>query len=316
MTVPGTSIRGLPWMEVVVESIDGHLADVVDQFGQHKTVRIDVMRAKGVGAPEVGERWMIDRALGFWTFAAVIGSPASGGGGPIALGDLTDVADALDPEDNYVLAYNEAAGRWEARPAPAAVTALAGLSDVADAISPSDGFVLTFDTAIGQWTAQAVPSLGLAQLSDVADTLLPSNGWLLVFNQAAGRWEAQEPSNPPAVTKFAFADLALATDLLSAPDYTWVPIDGVATRGLVWRMTVVAAGSLSWALQVNSLPNGVGEVMFEAVGITVAEYSCSWPWVFENHEDPADDKLYLGIRNISPGTATFTLTDLRGDRFA
>lgn len=68
----GTGSRGFPWLEVTVESIDNGLADVVDQFGEHKSVRVDILRSKG-DQPQVGERWIIDRAFGTWTFAAVIG---------------------------------------------------------------------------------------------------------------------------------------------------------------------------------------------------------------------------------------------------
>jgi hypothetical protein len=45
-------------------------ASVVTQFGESRNILMVVQRAKGI-KPKVGERWIIDKSFGYWTFAAV-----------------------------------------------------------------------------------------------------------------------------------------------------------------------------------------------------------------------------------------------------
>lgn len=61
--------QGLPYMKAVVTDVTDRMAIVVDQFGKHHDVRIDLRRGKGP-FPRVGEMWLLDRELGPWTFAA------------------------------------------------------------------------------------------------------------------------------------------------------------------------------------------------------------------------------------------------------
>lgn len=65
------STTGFPWMSVRVESVDRDIATVVDHLGVQRQISTKYRRGAGV-VPRVGERWAIDRSLGFWTFATVL----------------------------------------------------------------------------------------------------------------------------------------------------------------------------------------------------------------------------------------------------
>jgi hypothetical protein len=76
-SAPGTDAIGLPFLSCQINDIspddNGGLWAVVTLAlgGGQKTVRADYQRGKGP-LPKVGERWNIDRAMGFWTFAATL----------------------------------------------------------------------------------------------------------------------------------------------------------------------------------------------------------------------------------------------------
>lgn len=117
------------------------------------------------------------------------------------------------------------------------------------------------------------------------------------------------------LSKFSKADVDLGIHA-PGPIYTWFTITGVPKRGMQWRFELNSGGSINWAVQVRSKNNGEGELMFEAVGIGDVDYSCSWPWVYENQDDPPTAQMYIGIRNISGATSQFTLVDMRGEQFS
>lgn len=62
---------GLPYMSAIVTSVGINTAVVTDQYGKIHTVRTDIRRGKGP-FPRVGEKWLIDRELGPWTFSACL----------------------------------------------------------------------------------------------------------------------------------------------------------------------------------------------------------------------------------------------------
>lgn len=65
--------QGLPWEVVIVRGIDTttNVAEVENHIGVMRQVPMAVLRTKGA-KPLVGERWVIDKSLGQWTFAAVL----------------------------------------------------------------------------------------------------------------------------------------------------------------------------------------------------------------------------------------------------
>lgn len=65
---PGT--LGPMYMSCQVTAVDDQNATVVDQFGRNKTIPSNILRSPY--RPKVNERWILDRTLGYWAFAAVI----------------------------------------------------------------------------------------------------------------------------------------------------------------------------------------------------------------------------------------------------
>ena len=79
----GVAALGLPWLLVTIESIqdssdNGRVAVVRDQYGSLHEVQTNLRRSKGP-PPLQGETWVIDRALGGWTFAACVVTAANEG---------------------------------------------------------------------------------------------------------------------------------------------------------------------------------------------------------------------------------------------
>lgn len=67
----GVLAEGFPYRQVTVESISSTTAQVVDRYGAH--IGLSTLYRRGGGPfPRVGEVWIIDRALGFWTFSALV----------------------------------------------------------------------------------------------------------------------------------------------------------------------------------------------------------------------------------------------------
>lgn len=128
---------------------------------------------------------------------------------------------------------------------------------------------------------------------------------------------AEPPPPPPPEMPEPFV-LPEPFDLVGTEDlaygsgsfvYTTIP---AFRRGLVWRLDIDAGSATTWGFRVTSLPDGAGELMFEALGIGQALYHCSWPWMFENHGDAAE--MHIGV-TTSGGPTTVTLLDVRAEVF-
>ncbi len=70
-TAPWMPSNGLPWEVVTIVGIDGEMAEVENHIGKTRRIPVAANRAKGA-YPAEGERWVIDKQLGDWTFAAVL----------------------------------------------------------------------------------------------------------------------------------------------------------------------------------------------------------------------------------------------------
>ncbi len=65
---------GFAHMTITIQEIVDGYAYGLDNYGRNVKVPIDIQRAKGSN-PVVGETWIIDKALGPWTFAATLDNP-------------------------------------------------------------------------------------------------------------------------------------------------------------------------------------------------------------------------------------------------
>lgn len=79
MFAPSTPRSVVNVKVVTVRSVNIGIASCIDEFGAPTTISIKSMRANGC-APTVGDRWVIDRSYGNWSFALYLGPPAFGPG--------------------------------------------------------------------------------------------------------------------------------------------------------------------------------------------------------------------------------------------
>lgn len=89
---------GLPWEVVVIRGIDQTtgMAEVENSIGKVRRIPMVIQRSKGA-LPVVGERWVIDRTIGQWTFTAVLEPTARVVGGDRSDGTaLTNLLIALE----------------------------------------------------------------------------------------------------------------------------------------------------------------------------------------------------------------------------
>lgn len=93
-TQPNGQALNMPWVTCQVISIDmgNYQATVIDSMSRQIPIRLDIQRAKGQ-LPEVGERWIIDKTYGVWTFAALLGANTKGAITPIE--NVPDLAPTL-----------------------------------------------------------------------------------------------------------------------------------------------------------------------------------------------------------------------------
>lgn len=98
---------GFDAMVVRIEDVSDRIAHVVDGFGRHISVNIDIRRSSGP-RPRVGERWVIDRAFGDWTLTAIVRSIP-----PVITGDVdgnTALRALLDALNNDGLIEDQTTG--------------------------------------------------------------------------------------------------------------------------------------------------------------------------------------------------------------
>lgn len=97
----------------------------------------------------------------------------------------------------------------------------------------------------------------------------------------------------------------LFTALGTTVDYEWTTVTGLARMALIYRFRLAASASDNWQVQVWSEPDGAGDMMFEAVGLNVTPYNCSWPWMYVS----VDTDLHIGIKN-NGAVSDFSLVQL------
>lgn len=115
-------------------------------------------------------------------------------------------------------------------------------------------------------------------------------------------------------TKVTVSGLSLGTQAASQTDFTYTTVTNVAARGLVSLMTVTSSGAGNFDLVVRGAGNNSGTTFLQVVGFTLATYSITLPFYYEN--DGGNQSFFVGIRNAYSDSRSFTLTSLRIERFA
>ena len=95
--------------------------------------------------------------------------------------------------------------------------------------------------------------------------------------------------------------------------FTDIEVTTVVARGLVSLFTVTASAAGTFDIQVRSASAGAGTLFLEATGISATSYSITSPWYVEGD---VNSSIWVRIKNRGTATVTFTLTDLRVEKFA
>lgn len=95
--------------------------------------------------------------------------------------------------------------------------------------------------------------------------------------------------------------------------YTWTTLTGVCKRGLMSRLRITATAGGLFDVQVRDAGSGGGNLWFEAVDCDGTAFDATAPVYIEGSNSSV---LHVGIRNRATGSRTFTLADLRVEKFA
>lgn len=115
-------------------------------------------------------------------------------------------------------------------------------------------------------------------------------------------------------SKVEISNFSLGTQAPSQADFTYSTVTNVAWRGLVSLFTVTASAAGNFDLVVRGAANNGGTTYLQVVGFTGTVYTITIPFYYEN--DGGSQSFYVGIRNLHGASVTFTLTDLRIEKFA
>lgn len=118
-------------------------------------------------------------------------------------------------------------------------------------------------------------------------------------------------SSSTKVTKTA---IALGTLAANQTAFTYTTIPTTAARGLMSQLIVESTTAGVFDLVVRGADNDAGTLWLSAVSVAQKLYTMSLPVYVEN--DFARQDFYIGIRNRSNLPATFTLNNLRMEKFA
>jgi hypothetical protein len=108
--------------------------------------------------------------------------------------------------------------------------------------------------------------------------------------------------------------VALGTQAGNQVAFTFYTVPSIAVRGIVSLFAVGVDTTGSFDIEVRGSGSSSGTLFLQAIAITSTSYSNPTVWYFEN--DGGTQDLFVGIRNTGTSSRTFTLSNLRVERFA
>lgn len=107
---PASTALGVVTKTVYVDSVDGPIAIVHDQFGTTFRMRRDVMRAKG-DPPMIGDAWIVDKlSVNDWVFSVCMNAPVVSHAIQADVDSLNTQVDVLDERINGLAVCRVALG--------------------------------------------------------------------------------------------------------------------------------------------------------------------------------------------------------------
>lgn len=118
-------------------------------------------------------------------------------------------------------------------------------------------------------------------------------------------------SSSSKVTKSA---ISLGTMSPNQTAYTYTTVSATAARGLMSQLIVESTTAGIYDIVVRGAGNDSGSLWLNAVSVQQKIYALSIPIYVEN--DAAGQDFFIGIRNRGQLAASFTLNNLRMEKFA
>lgn len=141
-------------------------------------------------------------------------------------------------------------------------------------------------------------------------TTLGTAGQVLKVNTTEDglEWGTGGGGGTSKVTK---SSVSLGTIAVSS-SWTEIEITDVAQRGIVSLIEITSNISGLYNFEVRSASGGSGNIMLSAEGIDQL-YSATIPWYYEAD---TGNSMWIRIKNIGSSSMTFTLNNLRIEKFA
>lgn len=121
-------------------------------------------------------------------------------------------------------------------------------------------------------------------------------------------------SSGSSSTKVTKTGIALGTMAANQTAFTYTTVTATAARGLMSQLIVESSLVGIYDVVVRGAGNDSGTLWLNAVSVAQKVYALSLPVYVEN--DTAGQDFFIGIRNRGNLPATFTLNNLRMEKFA
>lgn len=115
-------------------------------------------------------------------------------------------------------------------------------------------------------------------------------------------------------TKVTKTSIALGTMAANQTAFTYTTVSATAARGLMSQLIVESSLVGIYDIVVRGAGSDSGSLWLSAVSVQQKIYAMSLPVYIEN--DAAGQDFFIGIRNRGNVPATFTLNNLRMEKFA
>jgi hypothetical protein len=122
------------------------------------------------------------------------------------------------------------------------------------------------------------------------------------------------PGGLGSSTKVTKNAVSLGTQSANQTAFTYTTVPSTAARGLMSQLIVESTTAGVYDLVVRGAGNDSGSLWLSAVSVQQKIYAMSLPVYVEN--DAAGQDFFIGVRNRGNVAATFTLNNLRMEKFA
>jgi hypothetical protein len=162
------------------------------------------------------------------------------------------------------------------------------------------------------WNATTGGQIVRVKTSGGVAAQVPNGTAILVFCDGTDCYAASGAGG--GSSKVTASAVSLGTQVGVQTAWTYYTIPTVCARGMVSQFKITASAAGRFDVCARGAANDGGQLYFLAQDIQRSSYEITMPWYYEN--DAAGQQLYVGVKNLQGGSFTFTLANLRVEKFA